>query len=353
MRGSFCVIAMALMWLGCASDPTDPGGGGADTGADGTNAPDGTVSDSPPAPDTAETVFYGSDADLSVLTDKVKFWQDKGQNLAKVAASSGKLTLDDGTVIQLVELSQTEAALGQDGPMLQQLIEDTRSISETVSERRGEVAGTIDGLTRALQAAAAERDDLSVALDDLPATVAEATDVLERLPDTVDTVDPLLTALQPAIDQLPDVADDLRPLLADLRPAVTDLEPALANLGIVLDQAPAFFDLTTAVLPTLDGGLNDALQAVDFLRPYTPELIGFLQNWADGTSAMDENGRYIRLVAKAGLGNALIPLSGDILDTTQSLLDTAGVPGLTGNRHRDPGELVDQPWTDANGDPVN
>lgn len=241
-------------------------------------------------------------------------------------------------------LGEVLAAIGQDGPMLAQLIEDTRAISQTVATRRAEVSTTLSGLTAALQAAAAEREDLGAALEDLPATLAEAAAALDRLPGTVDIVDPLLQALQPAIDKLPGVATDLRPLLADLRPAVTDLEPALADLGIVLDQAPALLDLGSGLIPTLDVGLTEALPVVDFLRPYTPELIGWLTNWGGATANYDANGRAIRLAAKAGPGNAFLPIDGNAV--------TQLVPSLSTNPHRDPGELVDQPWTDANGDPV-
>lgn len=241
-------------------------------------------------------------------------------------------------------LGEVLAAIGQDGPMLAQLIEDTRAISQTVASRRADVAATLQGLTAALQAAADEREDLGAALDDLPATLAEASAALDRLPATVDAVDPLLAALRPAIDRLPGVATDLRPLLADLRPAVSDLEPALAELGIVLSEAPALLDLGAGLIPTVDGGLTDALPIVDFLRPYTPELVGWLSNWGGATANYDANGRGIRLAAKAGPGNAFLPLDPNAI--------TELVPSLTTNPYRQPGELVDQPWTDANGDPI-
>jgi C1A family cysteine protease len=80
----------------------------------------------PPASDTTGDVGSGSDTkptgdatspqsdvvlptvDLAAITEAVKKWQDKGQNLAKIAATAGYITLDDGTTIQLIEQSKVE-----------------------------------------------------------------------------------------------------------------------------------------------------------------------------------------------------------------------------------------------------
>lgn len=242
-------------------------------------------------------------------------------------------------------LGEVLAAIGHDGPQLRQLLEDTRTISATVAERRAEVAASVDGLTAALRAAADERAALSAGLEDLPEALGEATGVLNDLPATVNNVDPLLSALQPAIDRLPAVSEDLRPLLADLRPAVTDLEASLANLGIVLTEAPAVLDLGTAVIPTLDSGLTEALPILDFLRPYTPELTGWLVNWGGAAAGYDANGHYIRLAAKVGAGNNVGFPTG-----LSGLLNT--LPGLGQDTTRDPGQVGGQAWTDANGDPI-
>lgn len=242
-------------------------------------------------------------------------------------------------------LGEILAAIGQDGPLLAQLLDDLQAISSTVTERRAEVDDTVGGLTDAIEAAADRRTELGVALEDLDDTAATATAVLDRVPGTVDAVDPLLTELRPVVDQLPGVAADLRPLLADLRPAVGQLEPALANLGIVLEQAPALLDLSSSFLPTLAGGVDDLAPAVDFLRPYAPELIGWMSNWGGSAAAYDANGRYVRLNVKYGAANVVAvpgvlgPFLGD-------------VPGLKSDLYREPGTLVDEPWTDANGDPV-
>lgn len=242
-------------------------------------------------------------------------------------------------------LGEVLAAIGQDGPLLAQLLDDLQAIGATVTERRADVDATVGGLTDAIEAAANRRSELGTALEDLDDTAATATDVLERVPGTVDAVDPLLTELRPVVDQLPGVAADLRPLLADLRPAVGQLEPALANLGIVLEQAPALLDLSSSFLPTLAGGVDDLAPAVDFLRPYAPELVGWISNWGGAAAGYDANGHYLRINVKYGSTSAVIvpgelgPFLGDI-------------PGLGADPYREPGTIVDEPWTDANGDPV-
>lgn len=245
----------------------------------------------------------------------------------------------------LQTLNDVLVAIGGDGPQLEQIVADLRAVGTEVVARRTGVAQTIDGLTRAVDALASDRSSLGAALDTLPGTVATATAVLGRVPATVDEVTPFLDDLRPVVDQLPDLSSDLRPLLADLRPAIHELEPALAQLGVVLDQAPSLLDRSSDLLPTLDDGLSALLPAIDFLRPYTPELVGWLSNWGGAAANYDANGHYLRFNARVGLTNLDI-LPSDLAGLPLSL------PGLTADPHRSPGALVDQPWTDANGDRI-
>ncbi|MGH9037679.1 MAG: MlaD family protein, partial [Acidimicrobiia bacterium] len=204
---------------------------------------------------------------------------------------------------------------------------------------------TIDGFDRNLAATARRSEELAQGLDDLPATLRVADKVLGRVPGTAAVALPLLRDLLPAAQALPAVAADLRPFLAELRPTLVDLRPALASLVAVLDETHnladenrRLLDKAHAVVPPTTAVLSSLLPAIDFLRPYTPELAGLIANLASASANYDANGHFLRVWTTAGTSTligapALSPLVDQIPD-------------------RRPGELEGQPITDATGSPV-
>jgi phospholipid/cholesterol/gamma-HCH transport system substrate-binding protein len=233
-------------------------------------------------------------------------------------------------------LGEVLAAVGNDGPALRDLVVRARDMVGLLLERRDEVSGTIDGLTGSLDQLAAERAALGASIGQLPETLAQAQGTLERVPDAVAKTQPMLDALTPAIAQLPGIAADLRPLLADLRPLVADLRPSIASLSTVLDDAPPLLGDLKALLPEVDAATAASLSALDFLRPYTPELVGFLSNWGSAGASYDANGHYARIHVSAGAESLnRLPFQ---------------IPGVNStNIQRAPGALEGEPWTDAAG----
>jgi phospholipid/cholesterol/gamma-HCH transport system substrate-binding protein len=232
-------------------------------------------------------------------------------------------------------LGEVLAAVGNDGPALRDLVLRAREMVSILLERRDEVSGTIDGLTGSLEQMAAERAALGESISQLPETLTWAESTLDRVPGTVEETRPLLDALAPATEQLPGIAADLRPLLGDLRPLVADLRPAAASLATVLTDAPPLLGDLRALLPEADAATAASLAALDFLRPYTPELAGWLSNWGSVGASYDANGHYARIHVSAGPENVnRLPFQ---------------LPTNKTNVQRAPGELEGQPWTDAAG----
>jgi phospholipid/cholesterol/gamma-HCH transport system substrate-binding protein len=130
----------------------------------------------------------------------------------------------------------------------------------------------------------------------------------------------------------------LEPVLQDLRPAVQDLRPALGSLAKLLNETPAMMDAGTATFPDIDKALKGSQPAVDFLRPYTPEIVGWLSNWASQAGNYDSNGHYSRF---------------GILHGAESVIPAVSKgAGVTQNLEPKPGDPVEQPWEDAYGDGV-
>jgi phospholipid/cholesterol/gamma-HCH transport system substrate-binding protein len=75
---------------------------------------------------------------------------------------------------------------------------------------------------------------------------------------------------------------------------------------------------------------------LNFLRPYTPEAIGWLSNWNSLLSSYDSNGKYARIYVQGG-PSTLTPNPGIV------------PPGTSENPYPLPGQNGGTPWTDAYG----
>jgi len=236
-------------------------------------------------------------------------------------------------------LGEVARSIGEDGPAVRRIVTQLHLVAESVAGRSSDVSGAVTQLTQLTQAIASEQADLSTMLDQLPGTIDTATETLSNVEGPVGSARTLLREVQPTTHRLPALSHDLRPVLAAARPALEDLPPTLRDADALLKRTPALVVALNDLLPTLDDTLEQVNPMVSFLRPYTPELVGWLTNWTSLFASQNASGNYAR---------ALITGSASSLDDVQ--------PGVPPGQHQDPrpepGSLVDQPWTDANGDVV-
>ena len=247
-----------------------------------------------------------------------------------------KATLDSaGPAVN--ELGEVLKAVGQDGPAIQNLISDLHQMMDPVVAHQAQVRGAIANLTSATDSLAAQQAQLQEALGAMPSTLDAARQTMDSVPAAVDASAPLLRDLQPATKQLAGLSQNLSPLLADLRPTIADLRPTLTAASALLQTTPALLDSTHGVLPGVTQALTQLNPAVSFLRPYTPDLMGWLSNWGAAFANYDAQGHYF---------HGLVQVSTSIFD------DNPGANvGLKGgpNSTPAPGSAAGQPWVDANG----
>ncbi|HVW43592.1 MAG TPA: MlaD family protein [Amycolatopsis sp.] len=236
-------------------------------------------------------------------------------------------------------LGEVLRSVGDDGPAIRSLITDLHAMTSQLDSRRTDLGQTVSELDTLTSQVAAKQDALNASLSELPSTVDAAKSTLDRVPNAVSKTSPLLQDLQPATAQLPEVARNLSPVLAQLSPTVAELRPTLVAAQSLLQETPGLLDSAHATLPGLNQAVNSLEPAVAFLRPYTPELAGWLSNWTGVFGSQTKAGNYAR---------ALITASGSSLDNNPGIVP----PGMQQNQTPAPGSLVDQPWTDANGDGI-
>lgn len=252
----------------------------------------------------------------------------KAKNLNTTLRESGPTFLALGQVLR---------AVGEDGPAIKQLVSQLHGVTSTVAARDGHLSQTVRNLDALTRAVAAEQSQLRETLQRLPGTIGTATDTLNAVPEPVGSARQLLRQVRPAAARLPGIARNLQPALAAAKPAVADLTPLLQDADALLQETPALAAGARDLLPTADQALERANPMVSFLRPYTPELAGWLSNWVGIFGSRNGSGNYAR---------ALITASASSLDDV-----LPGVPpGMAQNPRPEPGSLVG--WTDANGDTI-
>ncbi|WP_027927871.1 MlaD family protein [Amycolatopsis benzoatilytica] len=234
-------------------------------------------------------------------------------------------------------LGQVLGAIGHDGPAIHELVGKLSDLTKVLAQRQDKLRNTVGNLAVLAGRAAGQQEDLANALSALPATLQDAKAGLDKMPGAADAAKPLLDDLRPAADKLPSVAGNLGPLLQDLRPTIADLRPTLDAASTLLNYTPGLLDSVHNTAPGLNTAVQGLAPTLRYLRPYTPELAGFLANWGSVFADYDSTGHYI---------NGLVVAS----PTSVNGLPVHSLPGFTRQIAPVPGEAGGQPWSDANGE---
>ena len=113
------------------------------------------------------------------------------------------------------------------------------------------------------------------------------------------------------------------------------LRPTLRGLNGVLDRAPRFLDEAHRTLAPLATTIHHYGPAFAFLRPYTPEFVGFTMNWGNAFGTYDSQGH---------VWDGLVAPGPDAFNE-----GVAHLPGQVKRPKPNPGDAVRQPWVDATG----
>lgn len=228
--------------------------------------------------------------------------------------------------------------LGTDGDAIKQILTQSNRTMGILANRQQTLSQVVNNLGDMSESVVTRRKELGQTLEKLPDVLDEGQKTFDVVPDAVDETIPLLEDLEPTSEKLADTSKHLKPVLQDLRPAVQDLRPALTSLARLLNETPALMDAGVATLPDIDKAVETSTPMVSFIRPYTPEIIGWNTSWGSLAGNYDSNGHYTRFHILTGL-EAIIPAA-------------AATPGVTQDLDPKPGEPVGQPWEDAYGEGI-
>jgi phospholipid/cholesterol/gamma-HCH transport system substrate-binding protein len=219
--------------------------------------------------------------------------------------------------------------LNRDSPLLADFLQDSEKLVTALAEKRDDLSALIGNANRTFRALGNERAALGEAIARFPDFMRTSNTTFVNLRAALDDVDPLVDASKPVARQLQPFLNELRPFARDARPTVRDLSNTLVRRGAdndLLDLQNTFPELTSTALDTkerrpnfgggpvsvgeVEGsfpatvkGLNEAAPIIAHGRPYTPELIGWFDDFST-SGPFDAAGGFSRAQIVFNLFNA-------------------------------------------------
>jgi phospholipid/cholesterol/gamma-HCH transport system substrate-binding protein len=150
------------------------------------------------------------------------------------------------------DLARLNSAVAVRGRDLQQLVNSLRRLNVALAAKRGQIVDMVDSSSQVFHALASEDTNISRAVGDLPGTLQQTTQTLQRVQAFASQLGPAASKLLPAAQGLPAanqairalvspsgsylggtdiVKNQIRPFVIAARPVVRNLKPASKNLA--------------------------------------------------------------------------------------------------------------------------
>jgi phospholipid/cholesterol/gamma-HCH transport system substrate-binding protein len=213
-----------------------------------------------------------------------------------------------------------------DRSAFQRFVTETAQTVTAVDSRRDDLAALVGNANTTAKAIGDENVALGRALGLLPDTLRRANTTFVNLRATLNDLDVLVNASKPATKDLAPLFRKLRPLVQQSLPTIRDLRLLIRQRGknndlIELNQKmPGLAKIAHDTFPHDIAALQKSLPVISYIRPYSPDLTGWITKFGEGTNPYDANGHYARIqpmfnqfqLTDTPAGSTLTPLPDDL-----------------------------------------
>jgi phospholipid/cholesterol/gamma-HCH transport system substrate-binding protein len=200
--------------------------------------------------------------------------------------------------------------LTRDNNLLKRFLVDSGTLVNTLASRRDDLTGVVRNLNSTFGALGSQQQALADSVERLPPFLRRANTTFVNLRAALNDVDPLVDAAKPVAKRLGPFLSQARVFAADARPTVRDLSKTIRQPGSandLIELIDSFPPLSRVALndqnvngatrpgafPQTTSALNAATPTIAFSRPYTPEFVGWLDDFST-TGAYDALGGFSR-----------------------------------------------------------
>ena len=213
-----------------------------------------------------------------------------------------------------------------DRQAFQRFVTNTAETVSALEERRDDLAGLISNTNTTAKAIGDENVALARALGLLPDTLRRANTTFVNLRATLNDLDVLVNASKPATKDLAPLFRQLRGLVDDSIPTIHDLRVLIRKQGKNNDlieltgKMPKLASIAKETFPHDIAALQKSLPVISYIRPYTPDLTGWVTKFGQVANPYDANGHYARIqpifnqfqYTDTPAGPTLVPLPDDL-----------------------------------------
>ncbi len=200
--------------------------------------------------------------------------------------------------------------LTRDEPLLKRFLVDTSTLVNALAARRGDLTGVVSNLNSTFGALGRQQDALAESVERLPPFMRRANTTFVNLRSALDDVDPLVDAAKPVAKRLGPFLDQARLFARDAEPTIRDLSRTISRAGgsndlielinsypplsrVALDDQTVNGAQRRGAFPESADALEAAAPTIGFARPYTPDFVGWLDDFST-TGAYDALGGFSR-----------------------------------------------------------
>lgn len=200
--------------------------------------------------------------------------------------------------------------LTRDEALLERFLVDSGTLVNALADRRQDLTGVVGNLNATFGALGRQQGALAESVERLPPFMRRANTTFVNLRSALDDVDPFVDAAKPAARRLGPFLDQARLFVRDGEPTIRDLSKTIAQPGdsndlielirsfpplaeVALDDSRVNGATRRGAFPETTDALNAAAPTIAFGRPYTPDFVGWMDDFST-TGGYDALGGYSR-----------------------------------------------------------
>ena len=191
--------------------------------------------------------------------------------------------------------------LTRDQRTLERFIVDGAKAIGALAEKRETLTDLVSNANGAAQGIANENEAFANVLEQLPQTLRRGNTTFVNLRATLTDLDVLVEESKPATRDLEPFLRELRPLVRASRPTIRDLRLAIRAPGAdndlteLMRKAPRLASTAEPALRNTSTTLRKLTPVLDFIRPYSSDLVGWFRDFGQGVANYDANGHFARI----------------------------------------------------------
>src|SRR3954454_1252938 len=214
-----------------------------------------------------------------------------------------------------------------DRQSFQRFVTETADVVSALDERSPELTALVSNANTTAKAIGDENVALDETLALLPPTLRRANTTFVNLRATLKDLTVLVDASKTATKDLARFFTQLRALVTESRPPIHDLSVLSSKPGPNNDlinltaKQPKLAQIAKTTFPRDIKALQKSLPVISYIRPYSPDLTGWITKFAESANPYDANGHYARIQPifnqfqesgdVPGVPPVLVPLTGD------------------------------------------